>query len=409
MTRALAQSSKYPLPSGTVGRGIVDGWAVTTAVSLLAALIGLLALNTSPDRILLAVIGSGLGLSLYHAAFGFSGGWRRALDEGRTAGLRAQLLLLALTSLTFAPLLASDLAVTGIVAPIGVALLVGAFLFGVGMQLGGGCGSGTLFLAGAGKPRMILVLAAFVIGSVVGTLHVPWWRTLPSLPAVGLIGLLGAVGAVAAQLVVLAALAGMLGALERRRHGHAEAVVRWPRRGQATRTLLTGGWPWVWGAVSLALLSMATLLVKGSPWGITFGFALWGAQGLSAVGFDPAQFAYWQWPYPAAALEQGVLGNAVSVMNLGLVTGALLAAGLAGRFRANTCQRLTPGPATSAILAGLAMGYGARLAFGCNIGAMLGGIASASVHGWVWFAMAFLGFVATSWLRGALVGHPREG
>ena len=37
------------------------------------------------------------------------------------------------------------------------------------------------------------------------------------------------------------------------------------------------------------------------------------------------------------------------------------------------------------------MGIGARLAFGCNIGAMLGGIVSGSLHGWVWLIFAFLG------------------
>ena len=37
------------------------------------------------------------------------------------------------------------------------------------------------------------------------------------------------------------------------------------------------------------------------------------------------------------------------------------------------------------------MGIGARLSFGCNIGAFLGGTASGSLHGWIWFAMAFVG------------------
>jgi uncharacterized membrane protein YedE/YeeE len=375
---------------------------VTAAGGLAVALVVYLAIIASVERSLLFVVGSGLGLCLSHAAFGFSGGWRRALDEVRTAGLRAQLLLLGLTSLAFTPLLVSGMAVSGSVAPIGVGLLIGAFLFGAGMQLGGGCGSGTLFLAGTGKPRMVVVLVAFIIGSVVGTFHVPWWRAQPALPGFGLIPETGAAGAVAIQLAVLAALAGILVALERRQHGRVEPVFWWPPRGRAGRIFLTGGWPWVWGAVGLALLSVVTLLVKGSPWGITFGFALWGAQGLGALGIDPGRFEYWQWPYPAAALEQGILGNAVSVMNLGLVLGAMMAAGLAGRFRANTRQRLTPGSATSAIIAGFAMGYGARLAFGCNIGAMLGGIASASLHGWVWFAMALLGFAATSQLTGAL-------
>ena len=47
----------------------------------------------------------------------------------------------------------------------------------------------------------------------------------------------------------------------------------------------------------------------------------------------------------------------------------------------------------AAAIAGLVMGYSARMAFGCNVGAYLGGIASASVHGWVWFALAFAGSI----------------
>jgi uncharacterized membrane protein YedE/YeeE len=37
------------------------------------------------------------------------------------------------------------------------------------------------------------------------------------------------------------------------------------------------------------------------------------------------------------------------------------------------------------------MGYGARLAYGCNIGALLGGTMSGSLHGWVWLAAALAG------------------
>ena len=43
------------------------------------------------------------------------------------------------------------------------------------------------------------------------------------------------------------------------------------------------------------------------------------------------------------------------------------------------------------MIGGFFMGYGARLAFGCNIGALFGGIASGSMHGWVWFLFAFIG------------------
>jgi uncharacterized protein len=45
----------------------------------------------------------------------------------------------------------------------------------------------------------------------------------------------------------------------------------------------------------------------------------------------------------------------------------------------------------AAIVGGLLLGYGARLAYGCNIGAYFSGIASGSLHGWVWLVAAFAG------------------
>jgi hypothetical protein len=56
---------------------------------------------------------------------------------------------------------------------------------------------------------------------------------------------------------------------------------------------------------------------------------------------------------------------------------------------------------------GLLMGWGARLGFGCNIGAFLGGIASGSLHGWIWFAAALAGSTIGIRLRPAF-GLSRE-
>ena len=56
----------------------------------------------------------------------------------------------------------------------------------------------------------------------------------------------------------------------------------------------------------------------------------------------------------------------------------------------------------AAVVAGLVLGYSARLAFGCNIGAFFSGISTGSLHGWVWFAAAFAGSLAGVKLRAAL-------
>ena len=84
-------------------------------------------------------------------------------------------------------------------------------------------------------------------------------------------------------------------------------------------------------------------------------------------------------------------------MNVGLILGALLGAALAGRFAPR--RRLTAGHVASAVIGGLLLGYGARLAFGCNIGALFSGIASGSVHGWLWLLAALPGAVLGARLR----------
>ncbi len=61
----------------------------------------------------------------------------------------------------------------GAIAPIGPSLVIGAFVFGIGMQLANGCGSGTLYTAGGGSGRMLIALALFIAGSVIGSLHLP--------------------------------------------------------------------------------------------------------------------------------------------------------------------------------------------------------------------------------------------
>src|SRR5689334_22689023 len=104
----------------------------------------------------LFLIGILAGVVLYHATFGFTTAWRVFVSDRRSAGVRAQMLMLAMACVIFIPLLATPGPVFGVtlrgaVAPVGVAGLVGAFLFGLGMQLGGSCASGTLYRSGGGN------------------------------------------------------------------------------------------------------------------------------------------------------------------------------------------------------------------------------------------------------------------
>lgn len=333
-------------------------------------------------------VGLGLGVALYHAAFGFTAAYRRAILQRDMSGLVAQAVMLVVASALFAPLLAAGEifghGVGGAVAPVGLDMLTGAFVFGIGMQLGGACASGTLFTAGGGSPRMIVVLVFFCAGSWWGTLDLPWWRTLPGLPPLSLGHVVGWAPAVLLQAAAIGLILWVL-----RRFGCSVRTPLWWGGHYSGTALLRGPWPLLLGALALAVLNATMLALSGAPWGVTWGFTLWGAKVAAAVGWDPGSSAFWSASWTRAALADPVLASTTSVSNIGILVGAAIAAALAGALRPS--WRIGVRPLAAAIIGGLLMGYGARLAYGCNIGAFFSGVASTSLHGWAWIAMALPG------------------
>lgn len=338
----------------------------------------------------LFLVGLSAGVALYHAAFGFTGAWRQMISNRRSAGLRAQMIMLGAAVLLFMPLLNAGEAfgtpLRGSVAPLSSSIVIGAFMFGIGMQLGGGCASGTLFTVGGGSVRMIVTLLAFIAGSVLGANHWAAWQEAPKLAPVSLLQTLGMTGAITVSLGIFALVWYGAGVLERRRHG---AIDPGSRQMSSGNRWLHGPWPLVAGALALAAVNVATLTLAGRPWGVTSGFALWGSKAAAGIGLDVASWPYWQRAGPATALQSSVFSDITSVMNFGILLGAMAAAGLAGRFA--PVWRIPAGSLAAAVLGGLLLGYGARIAFGCNIGAFFSGLSSASLHGWLWFAAAFAG------------------
>jgi len=390
VSRAATDRTGFPadVPTAFVPRAQIR--VVAIAAALLAA--GALALAPAYGwrHATLFLVGGALGLVLYHAAFGFTAAFRALVSAGDTRGLRAQMLMLAAATVLFAPMLSAGTVwgteVGGTVAPVGLTVLLGAAVFAVGMQLAGGCGSGCLFNLGAGGTPMLVALVGFAAGALVAGAHLGFWRAMPSLEGVSLGDALGWGPAVAIQLAAFALIAFAAKRYEVRRLGGVRPLAP-PVRGW--RRALHGPWPLAAGALALALLNATVLVLAGHPWGITWGVMLAGAKLAHALGLPLPGF-------PEEPLEAPLLSDTVATMDLGIVLGALLAAGLAGRFQVG---RLAPRRALVALGGGLLLGYGARLAFGCNIGAYFSGIASTSVHGWVWLAGALLGTPLGVFLR----------
>lgn len=347
----------------------------------------------------LFLLGGALGVTLYHGSFGFTGGWKRMVVEKRGRGMRAQMLTIGVAALAMIPLVAAGniggQSIAAAAGPVGLSVLFGAAMFGLGMQLGGGCGSGTLFTVGGGSARMLVTLAFFIFGALVGTAHLPFWLQQPNLGTISLGAELGVGFAIAATIAGLGLVALVTALIEKRVHGDLEVEPAPARPGWIW--IWRGPWPLVGAGLMLAVLNIATLLLAGHPWSITYGFGLWGAKIAQALGVDVASWEFWTWPAQAQALNSSVLADTVSVMDFGLVLGAALAASIAGKFAPKA--KLPLGSLIAAALGGVLMGYGARLSFGCNIGALFSGIAAGSLHGWLWFAAAFMGSLGGVWLR----------
>ena len=391
-TQALNPTAPVALES----RALVPGPAAITAL-LIALAAWYLNAAISWRQSALFLVGAGAGVVLYHAAFGFTSAWRVLIADRRGAGLRAQMLMLAITCAVFFPLLAAGSfmgqPLRGSVSPIGVGVAAGAFIFGIGMQLGGGCASGTLFSVGGGSTRMLVTLFFFIIGSVVGTAHMGWWTAQPALAATSVVTTMGPWAALAASLALFGGIAWFTTVAEKKRHGQ---LIDETKPAQGPRWL-SGPWPLVAGAVGLAIVNIATLTIGGRPWGVTSAFALWGAKWFAALGIDVASWPYWTTPAQATALKSSVLADVTSVMDFGIILGALLAAILAGRFA--PVWKSSGRSLAAAVIGGLLLGYGARIAYGCNIGAYFSGIASGSLHGWLWLVAAFVGNIAGTRLR----------
>jgi len=346
----------------------------------LAVLVALVLVDGQPAAATLLVLGFALGAVFFRTEFSFTASWRRLIVRGEAGGFLGGLLLIAIAAAAIVPVAARVPGFGGAIAPIGPSLVIGAFVFGIGMQLANGCGSGTLYTMGGGSGRMLLTLAFFIAGSVLGSLHVPAMLELGGFDPILAADFFGPIGGLAITWASLA-LAAAVGILIARRRGASYLLS--PKI--------------TFGAILIGLLCIAVFAAGHHPWSVTFGFTVWGAKIATLFGADFSQAAFWQWPGPKRALGDSILSDTSSLTDIGMILGAMAAAAATGPFARNPWPPLKSLAAAS--VGGLLMGWGARLGFGCNIGAFVGGVASGSLHGWVWFLAALPGCVVGIKLR----------
>jgi uncharacterized protein len=308
----------------------------------------------------------------------------------------------------------------GKVQPVGVFTAFGAFLFGIGMVIAGGCASGMLMRMGEGYMMQWLVLPGFLLGSAVGAWHLSWWyeQFIAAAPAIFLPHLLGWPLAVLLQFSILIALFIIACAYQDGWQGLLSPCVKrfksFPKFRAGTRStrhgdnkglyllLLKKPWPYTVGGIVLAGLNTIYFALWGIPWGITDGMTFFSAWIASLWGLSPEHWHYFKGIIPIDACclpdiqtAKGIEYFAFPLIYhfMAIITGAFIASLLAGEFRIRKWR--SNRFVLAALIGGMLMGYGSRVALGCNIGAYFSAIPSFSLHGWIFgifiIAGAYLG------------------
>ncbi len=186
--------------------GIISG----VIIVVLGILLGL----KEPKLALFWFTGMAFGFILQKSRFCFTASMRDPMLTGSTTVTRSVLIAFALTSLGFWAIkygaAQQGLPIPGqsFVVPVSFATVIGAFMFGIGMVIAGGCASGTLMRVGEGFTMQIIALLFFIVGSLWGAHDFGWWKlnVISNGKAIFMPDVFGWAGALVVQLLIIACL-----------------------------------------------------------------------------------------------------------------------------------------------------------------------------------------------------------
>jgi uncharacterized membrane protein YedE/YeeE len=349
----------------------------------------------------LFITGFLIGLVFIHFHFGFTGYWRQFWMEQKTLGTRCHLWLLALGALVFFPAIHLlpewGLPVSGAIRPIGLNVAIGAFLFGIGMALANSCSSGTIRLLGEFKMRYYWVFLWMIIGGTLAASHLEIWLSLNTWGRFSLATDLPWTLGLVIHLAIITLLYWALIQYEKRHHTQVAPLFT----SQASMTGVKIA-PTFWAPFWLVLLNLTILILSAYPWAISWIFPKLGL--LAIQQFDlPIEWEFWEFSAThEAALAQAWSKDTIVLTTLGMFTGVASYRLSQQMITHKTWPKLTRPvghisftTSMRLLVAGLLLGYGATLSFGCNIGGFFSAIISGSLHGWLWVISAFSGFGLT--------------
>lgn len=399
---------------------------------IIIALIAIFGNVINNDKLTMYLIsGVGLGYILTRSRFGFAGGIKRIYVTGEGSLTKALLIMFAVTMIASAGIqwaavakgavpqfraAATDLIIPGSasVKMLNISTILGGFFFGVGMILAGGCASGTLSDLGEGEIRSAIALPFFVLFSIPG--HALRYAIADT--AIGKIGaqvylpdVFGFIGTLLISFALLIILYIITRKYEdfRKKEGfyqetvYEEDELPMPEDKdfkffsyKTYHKFFIERWSFLKGGLLLSIGFIFVLNTTGKNWGVTSAFTKWAVGIVQGLGIKITS------PEFASIVEDvnaGLINDGGTLRNIGIIIGAALCLLLAGKFKFNFNFRAKD--AIYYALGGACMGFGARLAGGCNLGALYSAISSFSLSGWGFLvALSLGGIVALKLFEG---------
>ncbi|MGV8979973.1 YeeE/YedE family protein [Clostridium sp.] len=377
----------------------------------------------NPKLGLFLITGLSIGYIMQRSRLGFAGGLKRIYVTGDSSLTKALMFMLTISIIITAAIHygafaggaevafravggARIIPGTQFIKPINVLTVLGGILFGIGMMLSGGCASGTLTDAGEGEGRAFVTLFFFVTGALWGeyamgslknTVLFTWSKKV-YLP-----DSFGYMGAIIISLLACLSVYVFAKWYENKRKRANTLILpeyeQWEKglpeiaeykffSKETYHKFFVKRWSFYTGAVLLAAMFEVIILTTGSSWGVTTAFVNWGAWIYQSIGLIDVS----KWKSFASQMDTingGFMNDPDSMRNLGIILGALISPLLAGHFSFKRKFKLKD----SAFYAvgGLLMGFGARIAMGCNIGAFYSAVANFSLSGWVFMLALIIG------------------
>ncbi|MGH4052555.1 MAG: YeeE/YedE family protein [Clostridium sp.] len=379
----------------------------------------------NPKLGLYLITGLAIGYIMQRSRLGFAGGIKRIYVTGDSSLTKALMFMLAISIIITAAIHygafaggaevasrafggAKIIPGTQFVKPINLLSIIGGILFGIGMMFGGGCASGTLTDAGEGEGRALITLFFFITGALWGEYSMGWlkdtvfftWGKKVYLP-----DSFGYVGAIVISLLGCLAVYIFAKWYENKRKRANTFILpeyeEWEKElpeaveykffsKETYHKFFIKRWSLYTGAVLLAAMFEVILLTTGSSWGVTAAFVNWGAWIYGSLGLiDVSKWG--SFSSQMDTIRGGFLNDPDSMRNLGIIIGAIISPLLAGHFSFK--KKFVLKDIAFYAMGGLLMGFGARFALGCNIGAFYSALANFSLSGWLFMLALILGGV----------------